>query len=175
MKIQDVDVSLSNGGLATKKIISALYFCIIILFLPLLGTISFIIATIVLGESWLIEAIIAFCILDLVSILVLSLCLWLLIRNKKLKQEITLWLEDAVELKAYSKRIGTLTPSLFIIKYAIIQVDFIFNDVKYSRISTGWSRNFKGYRYAFAKYADREINILYSPKYDQVLILKDKK
>ena len=36
-------------------------------------------------------------------------------------------------------------------------------------------RDLKGYHSIWSKYANKELRILYSPKYDQVMILKDKK
>ena len=72
--------------------------------------------------------------------------------------------------------IGTFWSPTSIVSTAKIQVAFEFNGQKYSHLSGDNPNKIeKGYERIWVKYADREINILYSPTYDQVLILKDDK
>ena len=97
-------------------------------------------------------------------------------KNEKLRDNVNLWLEDAVEVKAFSKKIGVMR-AMGIVKGVRLQVDFVIDNIHYSRESTYYdslSKKFKaGYYVMWSKYADRQINILYSPKYDEVMILKD--
>lgn len=105
--------------------------------------------------------------------------IWLiiLIRNEKVREKIFIWIEDSVELTAYSKKIG--------VKYWIgiplikIQVEFEKDGIKYVRTSEKEEHGKVdmgrpiGYFAGISKYVDRKIKILYSPKYDQVMVLKD--
>ncbi len=55
-----------------------------------------------------------------------------------------------------------------------IRIDFYCNDAAFRKESTvkvfgGQS----GYVGCFNNYADKEVNILYSPQYDEVMIIKD--
>lgn len=83
------------------------------------------------------------------------------------------WLEDAVILKAQSKKIDSAfayrSPTFFAIATAI-QVTFFYDGHRYVRQSEykGEQRRLKVY----TKYADKEITIAYSPKYDRVMLIK---
>jgi hypothetical protein len=93
---------------------------------------------------------------------------YILVKNNKLKIRIKIWLEDAIETTAYSKQAGE--NRLGIQPKAIkILVKFKIGDRVIKREST--AKVFggqKGYLGTFKKYADREINILYSPKYELI-------
>lgn len=105
--------------------------------------------------------------------------IWLIlvIRNERLRFKIFIWLEDAIELTAYAKCIGT--------KYWIgiplikLQIEFNINGIKYVRTSEEEKRGLIdkgrpiGYFSGISEFANKEIRILYSQKYDQVMILKD--
>ena len=100
-------------------------------------------------------------------------------RNDKIRNDTLIWVEDAVELNAYCKNIG-IKNSMFntLIK---LQVEFDFDENHYVRTTENEHRTLFdlgrpiGYFSGVSKFADKEIKILYSPKYDQVMILKDKK
>ena len=98
------------------------------------------------------------------------------IRNERSRKEILLWLDDAVELEAYSTGIADLDSGVSK-TMARIQVDFDFNGERFSRVSEGRMVGDKtspdGYHAIWTDYADRKIRILYSPKYDQIIVLKD--
>ncbi|MDE6557492.1 MAG: hypothetical protein K2K39_00135 [Clostridia bacterium] len=98
------------------------------------------------------------------------------IRNSRSRKEIIVWLEDAVELEAYSTSIADIDSGVSQ-TMARIQVEFEFNGERLSRVSEGRMIGEKdspdGYHVIWTDYADRKIKILYSPKYDQVLVLKD--
>ena len=105
------------------------------------------------------------------------LLLIFLIKNEKKRREVNLWLKDAIEVEAYSKSIGTIK-QLGIIECVKIQVDFYIGGTHYCRVSDSniyKEKNFDGgYYYLWSKYTNRKIKILYSPKYDQVMVLKDR-
>ena len=93
--------------------------------------------------------------------------------TKKIRN-INSWLNDAVHLKANCICVAKdFQPNgMFPLDIYKIKVNFKYNGKHYSRVSEndGWQ---KGYSTIWNKFAGRSIDILYSPKYDQVLILKD--
>lgn len=95
----------------------------------------------------------------------------MLIKDKRLKNKILPSLDDAIKLVAYSKTISNrkfgLQP-----KYYRIEESFTIAGKKCIDVS-GSENGAKSYHKIFKSYHDREIEILYSPKFDQVLILKD--
>ena len=116
---------------------------------------------------------------DIVAITICSLfvcvgiifSLYQLIQQVQLKNKISLWIKDAVELSAtaiYDKSmnfgiLGTL-PSII--------VSFSYQDKTYRKKSFGGKRRLDR---LLQKYINKKIKILYSPTYDEVLILKDDK
>lgn len=172
MQISNIDVSLSQGQLLNKKIqyffvylLMALC-CLMILLLMLL-------LILVPRAEWDIQ----FAGLEVLgncgSVALLSVSIFIICKDKKIKSKIQTWLEDAVEIKAYSKKIGENRVGIQP-KATKIQVQFTLNGIQYRRDSTakvfgGW----EGYIDCFNRYADKDVTILYSPKYDEVLILKD--
>ncbi|MDE7296709.1 MAG: hypothetical protein K2N84_05530 [Clostridia bacterium] len=103
------------------------------------------------------------------------LFLIMLIKNETMRKKVQLWLEDAVIVKAQSKNADRLYQ--FGVSCPKIQVNFVIDGVQYNRQSKsiGTKTNKQGYHHFWSKYADREITIAYSPKYDEVMILNDKK
>lgn len=103
--------------------------------------------------------------------------LFLIIRNEKIRKHILVWIDDAVELSAYCKNIGV--KHWIGIQLTKLQVEFNINGVTYVRTTDIERRslfNFGrplGFLASMSKYADKSIKILYSPKYDEVMILKD--
>ena len=61
-----------------------------------------------------------------------------------------------------------------------LKIEFCYDKKKYSfqrgepAGKFGWLINSNGYFKVLTKYADRKVKILFSPKYEQILILKDK-
>jgi hypothetical protein len=103
------------------------------------------------------------------SLFLFSVMLWAIIRNKRIKKNYFM-ARDAVETKASVNRLAIISPNY---RPSQIQVSFIFNGEKKSKISKPGNA-ISGYHKIFAKYNNKKINILYSPKYDQVLILHNK-
>lgn len=100
----------------------------------------------------------------------------LIFRNEKIRKEILLWVEDSIELNAYCKNLG--------VKFWLgiplnkVQVEFDIDGIHYVRTTDDEKRGILdirrpvGFFTGIAKFTDRHITILYSFKYDQVMILK---
>lgn len=99
----------------------------------------------------------------------------LVVKNEKMRNNVNLWIEDAVAIDAYSQCEGIKRKFLF--PAVKLRVDFDIDGIHYSKESHSnhyKHKNFEeGYYYIWSKYADRKIKILYSRKYDQVMVLKD--
>ena len=170
MQISNVDVSLSQGRILNKSQLFLIYFSMAVCCcFPLLTIIMLLIQQI----EWDFELALLMSSLNILAIAFLAVLIYIKVKDKKLKNKIMIWLEDAVEIKAYSKKVGEnrlgLQP-----KAIKIQVQFSLNGLNYIKESTakvfgGWD----GYVGCFNKYADREVNILYSPKYNEIMIIKN--
>ena len=169
MQLSDIDISLSLGQLIWKKQFKAiLLFIILLCIFPIISIIM-----LFFPIEWNSQIILVLVIINLLCLAMMFLPIYLLIRDYNNKKQIKLWLNDIIEIKAYSRALGEYK-SLFLPKGIVIQVEFKIDEKKYIKNST--IKVFGGgtaYLATFKKYADREIKILYSPKYDQVLILKD--
>ena len=101
----------------------------------------------------------------------------IIFRNEKIRKEIELWIHDAIEINAYLKKTD--------IKYWLgiplvkFKIEFDVDGIHYTRTSDEEHRGFlaygrpKGYFANMTEYIDKKVKILYSPKYDQMMILKD--
>lgn len=101
----------------------------------------------------------------------------IIIRNEKIRKEVLLWMEDAVELPAYAKKLDQkYWVGIPLIK---LQVEFTFDGIKHTCTTESERRGIMdlgrpvGYFSGISKFSDRKVNILYSPQYNQVMILKD--
>lgn len=98
-------------------------------------------------------------------------------RNEEIRKQILLWIEDAIELNAYSRNIGTEKNLLSTL--VKLQVEFKYDGIRYVRTSENEHRSLislgrpVGYFAGVSMFADKNVKILYSPKYDQVMILKN--
>lgn len=116
--------------------------------------------------------------LGMVFLVPSTIFLVFLIRNEKLRGKIQLYMEDAIVVKAKTKKIDSRYSFPFFIESSKIQVDFTIDGKHYQRLSRNAlskSSDKGGYYPIWSKYVDREITIAYSPKYDEVMILNDKK
>lgn len=86
----------------------------------------------------------------------------MLIKPYKLRKEIYLYLDDAVPLYAKIKEVGRSSASWF--TTVKIRVEFSYKKEKHVKYSE--------YSAAFLKYANKTVDILYSPKYDEILFLE---
>lgn len=106
------------------------------------------------------------------------LSIMLLLNNRKAKQAITKWKQDAVLLQAYCEEV--YNPKKVLHKGCIgqISVSFVYNGKKIVLFSQK-SANAKfdpmgtyGSDKVFKQFIDKEVNILYSPSYNEVMLLK---
>ena len=96
---------------------------------------------------------------------------YLLIKNRRLRNKISLWLEDAVIVDARLREVHQRYGNPY-----RIEVAFDYSGKKCSYYSKEGNR-VEGYGKFFMKYCKRSNGksaILYSPHYDQVLLLKPK-
>ncbi|MDR3021708.1 MAG: hypothetical protein LBU60_03420 [Clostridiales bacterium] len=100
--------------------------------------------------------------------------------NKERRDRVIDLLHDAVELEAFAEKVDEMylesryknSKYSKKIKLTKIRVKFEFNGQFHEKESKlGWEK--KGYHTIFNKYADKHINIFYSPKNDEVMLLKE--
>jgi len=157
-----------------KKISTGLCTIGIISILLLLGMIPL---TIICAISSTEPAVLSCLSLPLIGIPGLSYVIFIYLKEH---QDIKKWMKDAVLLPAHAMEVDRIENSVnHIIKLKIL-VKFIYNGQKIIQES-GAKNTIKesmlyihpGYDAIYRKYIDRPINILYSPEFDQVLIIKD--
>ncbi len=170
LSTKKIDVSLSRGKLWNRAQ-SVVFYCGIV------ACCCFFVITVLLiaipQVVWDIELILIMGSCDIGAVAFMSLLIVVKIQKEKLSKDVMLWLEDAIEIKAYSQKLGENRLG-FQPKATKIRVSFNIGGKHFRKDSSltpfgGW----EGYAGCFNKYADREVNIMYSPKYDEVLILKD--
>lgn len=109
----------------------------------------------------------------------IGLLIVLIINHHNLKL-IKLWKEDAMLCTAKTKTLGSsriYSGGIPLITSKISVVFYCQDKLIKKDSGTKKSKGIKllnGYSKLFIKFSDREIQILYSPKYDQVMILKDR-
>jgi len=165
MDISKIEASLSHGGFLTGQKLAVIYVGLVVPLLFPLITVMVVITALTGGMEWEGEVIGVLIGCNILGALLFSFMIWLKRKNDKLKSKIILWMEDTIELTASVARLDG-----FGFKPYQVQFDFEIDGKNYYRISpagnsaTGWQK-------VFAQYANKEIKILYSPKYDEVLIL----
>lgn len=166
MMIKKISITLEFGRIYTGLLL--MFFYMMFFLSVLTSCVIFIIALIEDSRLFLVFSLcvlMAFCFAAVIII------------NHKNCLRVKEWLKDSVKLKAYAKTLDeSKVYSGFIpLKATKIIVTFVYNGKHISKMSgkqdSAISR-FNGYSSALEKYVNREIDIMYSPKYDQVMILK---
>ena len=90
------------------------------------------------------------------------------------RKNLELWLQDAVLLKGKVQSLGEqlLVRGVAMRKGVAIEVEFFYNETRHKRQSA-----YKGkplYQPVFRKYVNQVVSIAYSPKYDEVMLIKPK-
>ena len=184
IKLTRIQASLKYGKYFTGKFLIFMYYTFVLTIIATIFTIILMILAPFNAEIY--DFLIPIIILFFVGLLLILYMLFNILKHKKLTKHIKEWLKDAIELEAYCKYIDNFKvmgqPT-----QVKIQVEFKYNGKKITKLSgdelyhecknsmypiNKYSTR-TGYDWFFKKFADREIKILYSPKYDQVLILKD--
>lgn len=100
-----------------------------------------------------------------------------LIKHHRYRKAIGRWMQDAVPYTVFAEEAGRQYLVNGFGRYAArIVVRFSYQGREIVRLSGEGSKGpltKEGFFPAWNKYCDREIDILYSPKYDQVIVLKD--
>lgn len=115
-----------------------------------------------------------------------ALAVWIFIicsTNEKCRNDIKLWLTDAVELEAYARKKEEIQPdnaidNLFRLGVYKIRVEFKYDGVYYAYESRGGGTRFRsetGFHKIWKKYVNKKVRIMYSPQYKEVMILKPDK
>ena len=122
-------------------------------------------------------AVITFVSFFVIATLMDTLLIIVLKKNNALKKLIDLWLtdEEIIKTSAHSIEIDCIQNNGSMRESKIL-LRFFIDDVLYEREST--SKNPfrpKGYSRVYFKYANKVIDILFSPKYNKILILESKK
>ena len=167
-KLSDIDLSLSQGQLYGTKQFVALWIAVVSAsLLIIVGIISVVLSCI----EWDSEIFVVGILLMLMGIAFLSVLIYCFVKDKKIKRRVVLWLEDAEKTTAYSSKVDEFRVGLS--SAVKIRVKFNLNGLTYTRESSVKAFGGRpGYHDAFKRYMDKQIRILYSVKYDEVLILK---
>ncbi|MBQ9714428.1 MAG: hypothetical protein IJV83_03815 [Clostridia bacterium] len=118
------------------------------------------------------QSVIGFIGVMLAGIIFLGTALYIIIKNYINCKSCKKWVQDAVALNAISEGIKKAYFGFSDIGLRKLKVSFKYDKKKYVKYSGTKQGN--GYDRVFFRYADAEIKILYSPKFDEVMILNDK-
>lgn len=105
------------------------------------------------------------------GILFSGTALYLIVKNYINCKNCKKWAQDAIELNATSVGIKKAYFAFSNIGLRKLKVSFKYNKKKYVKYSGTKQTN--GYDRVFLKYSDTQITILYSPQFDEVMIIKD--
>ena len=106
---------------------------------------------------------------NIFSLVVLGLIFWRIIYNHRLLNKIQMWIKDAVLISAKAKRLDLIDR-----KYKPYQIEVSFPFEKKIQKHMSRAGNFAIGYYKFIVEKEKKIEILYSPKYNEVLILEEK-
>ena len=171
LKVSDIDASLNYGKIYTSKAWDATF--IVMLILSVLVMVFAVVGLFDKPYDSNSKFMIVFGFVFGGFMLLVTLLLFLYINRGKKKA--TLWLKDAVLLEARCTLLDTSMQvrRSVVVKAAAIRVKFTYNGKKYTKESS--YKGTRAYLPVFNKYADKKITIAYSPKYDQVMLVKDNK
>lgn len=169
--MEKVVASLKIGAIYTGLFLGFLYGIMILL--VLLGCVMLLIPFFM--DFYQYYGFICGAILAYILTVLVFICIMINHKNCKLVKK---WSEDAVLIKAQTKSIGDAVVFSGAIPIKVEKMLVIFEyDGKLIKKESGSQRlgffsSMQGYSALFRKYVNREINILYSPRYDEVMILK---
>lgn len=173
----EIVATLKHGKIPTKRQLVFLWSCQIFIFVC---AITLAIVMIIVNTSDSEEkmsaseiAILSVCITFFIAFVVCMI--FLLTRHGKVKSEINQWLIDAVKLNAYCEEYGdTFVHPLYRVGgVGDVKVTFKYkgdHKALHSQLNNTGGKNTSQ---AFRKFVNKEIVILYSPKYKQVMILDE--
>lgn len=167
IKPSDIGASLTQGQIYLSGIWIAAF--VIVTVLNVLGIICAVIYCAIPPAEDIEFVIIIFVIIFVIGVVPSVVLYYVIIHTKK---KVALWLKDAVILEATCISLGSRPvmrfPVPMVFKAVAIQVNFCYNGECYCRES-----KYKNKLKVYGKYADKKIMIAYSPKYDEVMLLKE--
>ena len=113
--------------------------------------------------------------LSLAFILPPVIFLVVILKNEKARKNILLWLDDAIETDAHSYLYSTTNAGRGLNELYKIKIKFKIDGKHISCLSKDHPVDggiTMGYSLFWRKYVDKGLRILYSPKYEEVMILK---
>ena len=171
-------VATMEGGVPLPKgMVRFAYFCIVFFSLPLIISLIALIA-LAAGANIDREGVVAcFFVFLFTAALMYMLFGYILKKNNNIKKLINLWLTDEgiIKTSAHAIEIDSYAYNSFM-KESKILLRFFIDDVLYERESAS-KEPFRpqGYSRIYSKYANKVIDILFSPKYNKILLLESKK
>lgn len=172
MRVEDVEVTLKLGQLLNKKQIKILrgYFIVSMIAVILL-IVMFFMPGVEHDKEFNLSIIFA-SIIVFGALGIFIIPVWY--KDKKIKKLVSLYLEDAIESTGHGSTVQRSSGCFHIPATTKICVKFKYNGKVLKRVSSAKNMgNPKGCSSVFNKYAESEFRILYTPKYDDVMILKD--
>ena len=163
----NIAASVKYGKYVGRRDLIGLYALLITAMLIPIVTIAVVISSregLMVLES---KIVITLILINTFALFLICVAVSLLLYHKRNIKEVQKWKQDAVVLKASVYRLDLLSPV-----YAPYQiaVRFYINGVK--KEQTQRPNKFLGYHKMLVKYVGKQISIAYSPKYDQVIILR---
>lgn len=168
--INQIESTLKYGKIHTNRKLK--FFKILLIVSFIITIICFLIGAIsVFLDVLNFDEIISFIGTIIFSTFILLSLLYVYIKNKKRNLEINKWLEDSVRCEAFVKRLDIEN-----LKYQSYQIEisFTYKNKKIKKVSGKFNIIKDGLPKIFAKYHNKTLEILYSEKFDEILILKEK-
>lgn len=161
--------SLQYGKVLSRGEFILLWITFGLLFLCPLVSAGIIVTILCGGMNWDRDIKIVLILINIMFCIFITIISFLIYYYKKLHKNVVKWLDDAIETSAVVRRMDMVS-----LKYKPYQVEFSFeiNGQKYNRLSAPGGF-LMGLNKGLIKYHNKSVKILYSPKYDQVMILKD--
>lgn len=175
LKSEDIDATLKYGQIFAGKAWRRVFLSMYILSGIILALIIFMLIGIplTLGEYDK-NSIIAIVFCSCVTVLLLLMLISIQRYFRSGKKKVDVWLQDAVLLKAKAVSRGErlLFRGIMVRTAVVIEVDFTYDNNRYVRQST--YRGKPLYLPVYLKHTNKIITIAYSPKYDEVMLIKPK-
>ena len=166
----EIKATLKYGRFVQGWRIILLYIIVFITCIMPLTTIIMLISSFYGIFSWEKDMLFGILFGNVFSILLGAICIYYLYHYKKVIKCVKLWLSDAVPINAKVARIDVLDSRY---KPYQIKVEFSYNGKKYTYISEP-GNFFIGYRKIFLRFIKKDCEILYSPKFEQVMFKTNK-
>lgn len=170
INLSQVACSLSLGTVMNKTAKSFCYFSVVSS--AILATVPlFVFVTPIEANTTIVTSVI---LCSILGTAIFAFMLYLLLKNRHKVKKFTLWLENGITLDATCRCIGeNIQYDIVSVRNIKIEVKFKLDNKIIKKESTAKIDGVKkGYMSIFSRYENKKITIVYSPKYDEVLIVK---